>query len=223
MISLIVPVYGVEKYIVNCLKTVVNQEYKNFELLLVNDGTKDKSVEIINDFLKDTDINWRIINKENGGLASARNAGIKEAKGEYIAFLDSDDAISPDFLLNLFNSLQGKDYDFAFCNFEFTKTQIAPKDDNNHSIKYTREELLDLFLKRKIHFVVPSMFFRTDFIKDNNLYFSEKIKFSEDQPFIWNVILHSKKAIYLERKMYGYFIRENSIMTSTGAKKIKDR
>ena len=80
MISLIVPVYGVEKYIVNCLKTVVNQEYKNFELLLVNDGTKDKSVEIINDFLNDTDSNWRIINKEVVGVADARNASMEEAK-----------------------------------------------------------------------------------------------------------------------------------------------
>ena len=69
MISLVIPVYGVEKYITNCLKSVVNQEYKDFELLLVNDGTKDKSVEVINNFLKDYDLNYRIINKENDGLA----------------------------------------------------------------------------------------------------------------------------------------------------------
>ena len=139
MISLVIPVYGVEKYIANCLKSVVNQEYKDFELLLVNDGTKDKSVEVINNFLKDYDLNYRIINKENGGLASARNEGIKKAKGEYVAFLDADDAISSDFLLNLFNSLQGKDYDFSFCNFEFTKEQVPPIGDNNEFKVYTRE------------------------------------------------------------------------------------
>ena len=223
MISLVIPVYGVEKYIVNCLKSVVNQEYKDFELLLVNDGTKDKSVEVINNFLKDYDLNYHIINKENGGLASARNEGIKQAKGEYVAFLDADDAISSDFLLNLFNSLQGKDYDFSFCNFEFTKEQVPPIGDNNEFKVYTREELMDTFLRRGISFVVPSMFFRTSFLKDNDLYFNEKIKFSEDQPFIWNVILHSKKAIYLKKKMYGYYVRENSIMTSSSSKKIQDR
>ena len=154
MISLVIPVYGVEKYIANCLKSVVNQEYKDFELLLVNDGTKDKSVEVINNFLKDYDLNYRIINKENGGLASARNEGIKKAKGEYVAFLDADDAISSDFLLNLFNSLQGKDYDFSFCNFEFVKEQVPPISDNNEFKVYTREELLDFFLRRGIRFVV---------------------------------------------------------------------
>lgn len=222
MISLVVPVYGVEKYIVKCLESVVKQEYRDFELLLVNDGTKDNSVGVIENYLKDKDVNWRIINKENGGLASARNAGIREAKGEYVAFLDSDDAVSADFLMQLFKSLQGNDCDFSFCNFEFVKEQVPPIDNNHEQKIYQREELLDIFLRRKLSFVVPSMFFRTEFLKDNDLYFNEKIGFSEDQPFIWNVILHCKKAVYLSKKMYGYYIRENSIMTSTGADKIKD-
>lgn len=222
MISLVIPVYGVEKYIVKCLESVVKQEYRDFELLLVNDGTKDNSVKVIEDYLKDKDVNWRIINKENGGLASARNAGIREAKGDYIAFLDADDAISSDFLKQLFVSLQGNDFDFAFCNFEFVKEQVPPLDSNHEQKIYTRDELLDIFLRRKLSFVVPSMFFRSSFLRDNDIYFNEKIKFSEDQPFIWNVILHSKKAVYLFKKMYGYYVRENSIMTSSGAEKIRD-
>ena len=222
MISLVIPVYGVEKYIAKCLESVVKQEYRDFELLLVNDGTKDNSVKVIEDYLKDKDINWRIINKDNGGLASARNTGIREAKGEYIAFLDADDAISSDFLKQLLDSLQGNDCDFAFCNFEFVKEQLPPKDSNNEQKVYERAELLDIFLRRGLAFVVPSMFFRADFLRANDIYFNEKIKFSEDQPFIWNVILHSKKAVYLFKKMYGYYVRENSIMTSSGAEKIRN-
>lgn len=219
MISIIVPIYNVEKYIVNCIKSIVDQDYKDFELLLVNDGTKDSSIELANDFLKDKKINYRVINKENGGLASARNAGIKEAKGEYIAFVDSDDSVSKDFLSNLLKEFEN-DIDFSFCNFEFVKEQIPPIDNNSKKMFFNKEELLIAFLRRSIGFVVPSMMFKKEFIINNNLFFDEDIKFSEDQPFIWNVILHSNKSVYLYKKMYGYYLRENSIMTSSSYDKI---
>lgn len=218
MISIIVPVYNVEKYIVKCLESIVNQDYKNFELLIVNDGAKDDSIKLADDYLKDKDINYQIINKENGGLASARNAGIRKAKGDAIAFVDSDDCLSKDFLGNLYNAL--KNNDFSFCNFTFVKEQKEPIDNNDLTIKFNKEELLNTFLKRKINFVVPSMMFRKDYLINNNLFFNEEIKFSEDQPFIWNVILHSNKSIYLYKKMYGYCIRENSIMTSSSKDKV---
>lgn len=219
MISIIVPVYNVEKYIVKCLESIVYQDYTDFELLLVNDGTKDNSIELANEYLKDKNINYRVINKENGGLASARNAGIKEAKGDYISFIDSDDVVSKDFLFNLLNSLD-KDVDFSFCNFEFVKRQIPPVDNNELTKCFNKEELLTAFLRRSIGFVVPSMMFKKDFLINNNLLFDEEIKFSEDQPFIWSVILKSNKSIYLYKKMYGYYFRENSIMTSSSYDKI---
>ena len=220
MISVIVPVYNVEKYIINCLDSIVKQDYTDFELIIVNDGSKDNSVNLAREYLDNYSINWRIINKSNGGLASARNAGIKESKGEYIAFVDADDALSTCFLSKMLNSINKDNYDFVFCNFEFVKEQISPIDYNEKEIEYTKKSLLNTFLKRTINFVVPSMFFRKEFLIDNNLFFDEEIKFSEDQPFIWNVILHSQKSLYLYRKMYGYYIRENSIMTSSSYDKI---
>ena len=220
MISVVVPVYNVEKYIVKCLESITNQDYRDFELLIVNDGSTDKSIENAKIFLADKNIDWRIINKKNGGLASARNAGIKEARGKYVSFIDSDDVISESFLSLLVKEIESGDYDFSFCNFEFVKEQKEPKDNNNDRIVFNKEELLDRFLKRTIRFVVPSMMFRRSFLSDNDLLFNEKIRFSEDQPFIWNVILHSNKTIYLYRKMYGYYIRENSIMTGTSFERI---
>ena len=220
MISVIVPVYNVERYIVNCLKSIVDQDYTDFELLLVNDGSKDNSIEYAKDYLKGTDINWRVIDKENGGLASARNAGIREAKGDYISFVDADDVWFHDFLSSLLKEIEKDDYDFSFCNFEFVKEQKAPIDDNNNVVEFTREELLKAFLKRTIGFVVPSMMFKKSFLADQGLFFDEKIRFSEDQPFIWNVILHSNRTVYLYKKMYGYYVRENSIMTSSSYDKI---
>lgn len=220
MISIIVPIYNVEKYIENCLKSIVNQDYADFELILVDDGSTDKSVEIANNYLKDKKVNYRIINKENGGLASARNAGLKVAKGEYISFIDSDDCISNDYYLCLLKEIENKDFDFSFCNFQFIKTQVIESDNNDNTKSFNRDDLMTTFLRRTVNFVVPSMLFKKEFLDKNNLYFNEELRFSEDQPFIWNVILHSNKSIYLYKKMYGYLVRENSIMTSTSFDKI---
>lgn len=219
MISVIVPVYNVEKYIVKCLDSIVKQDRRDFELLLVNDGSKDGSIALAKEYLADKDVDWRIIDKENGGLASARNAGLKQAKGEYISFIDCDDVISEDFLSKMMEAI-GEEDDFAFCAFRFVKSQDISKDDNAEKIVFDKEALLNAFLKRNIAFVVPSMFFKKSFLLENDLFFDEKIRFSEDQPFIWNVILHSERSVYLYRKMYGYYIRENSIMTSSSFEKI---
>lgn len=98
-VSVIVPVYNVEKYLKQCLDSIVNQTYKNLEIIIVNDGTKDNSMKIVEEYLQDKRI--KVINKENGGLSSARNRGIEEATGEYISFVDSDDYID----LNLYNTI----------------------------------------------------------------------------------------------------------------------
>ncbi len=219
MISLVLPVYNVEDYLVNCLKTIANQEYRDFEVILVNDGSKDRSIEYAKEYLKDTDMDWKVIDKENGGLASARNAGLKAAKGDYVAFIDTDDAISKDFLSRLIHVLED-DMDFSFCAFRFVKKQEVPDTEDPGMRIYDQQSLMDAFLKRNIAFVVPSMLFRKSFLLENDLFFDEKIRFSEDQPFIWNVILHSKRSIYLNKQMYGYYVRENSIMTGSSYEKI---
>ena len=90
-ISVVIPVYGVEKYIRQCLESIINQTYKNLEIIVVNDGTKDNSMKIVEEYLSDERI--KIINKQNGGLSSARNRGMEEATGKYIFFVDSDDWI----------------------------------------------------------------------------------------------------------------------------------
>ena len=219
MISVIVPVYNVEKYIIGCLKSIVSQDYKDFELILVNDGTKDSSIDLAQEYLKDKDVVWKIVNKENGGLASARNAGLSKAKGEYISFIDADDAVAKDFLSSMFKQMRD-DTDFVFCNFQFTKKQEAPVDDNDEIRVFDKEKLLEAFLKRTIGFVVPSMLFKKSFLLNNDLFFDEKIRFSEDQPFIWDVILHSEKSVYLYKKLYGYYTREGSIMNNSSADKV---
>ena len=222
MISVIVPIYNVEKYLENCLKSIVEQTYRDFELIVVDDGSSDKSVDIANNYLKDKDIKWSLIKKENGGQSSARNAGLRAAKGELISYIDSDDVISPEFLSELVKVLKD-DCDFSFCGFEYIKTQnIDKRSEKKESRIYQKDELLIDFLKRTVSFVVPSMLFRKEFLIDNNLFFEESIRFSEDQAFIWDVLLHCQKAVYVSSKMYGYFLRERSIMTGSPYQRVVD-
>lgn len=220
MISVIVPVYNVEKYIVKCLESIVNQDYKDFELLLIDDGSTDSSCNSIRKYLKDKSIKWKLIEKENGGQSSSRNVGLKEASGEYISFIDSDDYISKDFLSKLIDLINSNDYDFSFCNYKFIKEQETQIDTNNDITIYNTEALMNAFLKRSVSFVLPSMLFRKSFLDKNDLVFDERIKFSEDQMYIWKVLVASSKTIYINRKMYGYYLREKSIMTSSPFNKI---
>lgn len=127
LISVIVPVYNVEKYLKYSINSILNQTYKNLEIILVNDGSTDKSEEICDEF-KEIDNRIKVIHKQNGGLADARNIGITNAKGMYIGFVDSDDYIHPSFFEELYNMIIANNADIAEC--EFLRINI---DDVNNS------------------------------------------------------------------------------------------
>ena len=117
-ISVIVPVYKAEKYIESCVRSILAQTYGDFELILVEDGSPDRSGEIC-DALAESDTRIRVIHKENGGAATARNAGLDAAKGDFIAFIDGDDCVHPKYLEFLFALQQETDADFAMCYYDF--------------------------------------------------------------------------------------------------------
>lgn len=117
LISVIIPIYNVEKYLRNCIDTVINQTYSNIEIILVNDGSTDSSLKICNEY-KEKDNRITIINKENGGVSDARNAGLKNAHGKYICFVDSDDYISEKFVEKLYNTIILYNVKIALCNME---------------------------------------------------------------------------------------------------------
>ena len=115
-ISLVMPVYNVERYLSRALESVQNQTFKNFELIIVNDGSTDKSKEIAESFC-DKNENFILINQENEGPSVARNTGLKVCKGDYIGFMDSDDSLEPEFLESLYNAAIENDADIVCCNF----------------------------------------------------------------------------------------------------------
>ena len=118
LVTVVVPIYNVERYLEKCLTSIILQTYKNLEVILVNDGSTDNSLNICKEFEKE-DSRIRIISQENKGLSVARNVGIENAKGEYIAFVDSDDFISCKFIENLYNESIRNNSDIVCCDFYY--------------------------------------------------------------------------------------------------------
>ena len=117
-VSVIVPVYNVEKYLRKCLASLVNQDFEDYEIIIVNDGSPDNSQEIIDEYTKKYKF-IRSFTKENGGLSSARNYGIDKARGDYIAFVDSDDYVDVAFLKELYEAITKDGSDIAVCEFSY--------------------------------------------------------------------------------------------------------
>ena len=117
LISIVVPIYNVEKYLRMCLDSILDQTYEHFECLLINDGSPDNSAEICREYVE-KDARFRYFEKENGGLASARNLGIKYSKGKYISFIDSDDWVEPDYLEVLHSKIKEYNTDFVISSYK---------------------------------------------------------------------------------------------------------
>ena len=180
-VSVIVPVYNVEKYIRQCLESIINQTYKNLEIIVVNDGTKDNSMKIVEEYLSDERI--KVINKENGGIASARNRGIDEATGEYISFVDSDDWLE----LNTYEKLVEIIVDEDIIVFNYNRVD----DETQKILKknyINMKEILKLsqeytYLYSELEDMCCIKLYRTEYIKKNNFKFLEILH----EDFWWKV------------------------------------
>ena len=214
--SIIVPVYNVEKYIKKCLDSIMNQSFKDYEVIVINDGTKDNSMDIV----KKYDV--KIINQENKGQSSARNHGIKEAKGEYIVFLDSDDTIEKDLLKELNDATKDKP--------DVVRFQVRETYENKEDIEY-KEEAFDTcegeeaFSKIcKYHFVEAVALYcvRREYYEKEKFVFAEGM-LHEDFRLIPLLIIKAKKVKSIPYIGYNYLQRENSTMNTTDYKKTKKK
>ena len=199
--SIIIPVYNIEKYIHKCVNSILEQNYSNYEIIVVNDGSTDASDKVIQEF---TDSNIKIINKSNGGLSSARNEGLKYISGEYIWFVDGDDYIEKNALAILNNYLQEDKYDIIsfryYKEYENKKILQVDKINNKDRLQYP---LVNTSACTKI--------FRASFWAENNFLFDEG-KIYEDLSLIPFILSKGKKVKFIEEALYSYSYRDNSIM-----------
>lgn len=214
--SIIIPVYNVEKYIEKCLQSVLNQSEKDYEVIVVNDGTKDNSIQKIKDYPV------KIINQENKGLSAARNKGQKEATGEYLIFLDSDDYFEKDLLKELKKSLKN--------NPDIVRFQIQEVFGNNKIIKYEEEPFEnqtgeEAFKKiTKYHFVENAWCYaiKRSYYEKNNFKFKEKT-LHEDFGLVPLIVIKATTVNSISYIGYNYFQRQNSIMNSNDQEKTKKK
>ncbi len=219
--SIIIPVYNVEKYISKCLESVVNQTYKNFEAIIINDGTLDNSQEIIDKFVKLYPNIFKSFIKKNGGLSDARNFGIKYAKGEYLVFLDSDDFIDSNYLEELNKAInENEKVDLIRVSIKSNDSSynMLSKEKFDYKVISGQEAFIYLREKRICIETVCSYCVRLDFWKKNDFKFS-KGKYHEDFGIMLIVLLKAKKVVIINTLCYNYIIRENSIMTDKDYKK----
>lgn len=223
MVSIIIPVYRVEQYIEECIKSICAQSYKDIEIILVNDGTPDNSIQIAERVLLDSNCLYRIIDKENGGLSSARNRGLLEANGDYVVFVDSDDTVQDDYIDVLLKGAEEMNSEISIGMWQMVKNDDVP-DLVHGSARYVfidREKLLQDFLYRRIKPAPVCALYNRQFLIENKLLYNEKVKFSEDQEFFWRTFNVCKGASYTERVIYNYYLRNNSITTDPQLSKIE--
>ena len=219
MISIIVPIYNVENYILDCFMSLINQTYKDIEIICVDDCTKDNSISIVKEICK-IDKRVRIINNEdNRGLGGARNQGIDNALGEYIMFIDSDDYVEHNMLYEMYGAMKENNVDAVICGvtmkgYDWSNTHTAfhyecMAKEKKYNISNNKTILTDMW---------PSAWnklFKMSIIRENNIRFKEKLLY-EDHTFFYEYFSRCNSFYYLKRYLYNYRQqRPNSITTQS--------
>lgn len=219
-VSIIIPVYKVEKFLDRCLTSIVNQEYKNLEIILVEDGSPDKCPEICDDWAK-KDSRIKVIHKQNGGVSSARNMGLDIASGDYITFVDSDDYLSKDFSLCLRNIADRNVYCFPY---------YAVSNDNSSKISpnynWKEDEVVEDLNEGKVsaglYNAIWNKIFKASTIKENNLRFDTNYVIAEDLKFVIDWFKVSNEMSFINIPYYNYFQNDGSVMQNVTFKKIEN-
>ena len=205
-ISVIVPVYNVENYIEKCLKSLVNQTMHDIEIIIVNDGSKDNSKNIVKSFEEKYPEKIVYLEKENGGLSDARNYAMPYAKGEYIAFLDSDDYVENDMYEKMYEIAQKENSDLVECDFYWEYPNKIKEDIGQ--IYYGKKEMLE-----KVRVVAWNKLIKRDILEKTKIQFPKGYRY-EDVEFTYKLIPHLEKVSFFKKPCIHYIQRENSISNS---------
>ena len=216
LISVIVPVYRVEKYLERCVKSILSQTYKNLEVILVDDGSPDQCPAIC-DACAEKDARVKVIHQENKGLSGARNAGIDAASGEYLAFVDSDDYVSQHFIEELYQLLQDTGCAIGQCRFSYVKGDGLVEEGDSAFCIYRGESLMEQLYgpeEKATCFVVAwNKLYRAELFKETGIRYPEG-RIHEDEATTYRLFHEAKKLAFLDRALYGYYTENGGSITS---------
>lgn len=218
MVTVIIPAYNVENYIERCLDSVSKQTYGNIQVIVVDDGSQDATLQKAESF--ESNISMRVFSQTNSGVSSVRNRAIDLAEGEYIYFLDADDVLEPDAIRTLVEAMESSDYDWVSCqysrwdesgkrleDYDFITGEFC-FDDDNERLSF----LTGILLGYKVGFEVWDKLFKASIIRDNDIRFSEKCKIGEDLGFNIKYLMNCCRLKCIPDRPIRYTVRSNSAM-----------
>lgn len=211
-VSVVVPVYNVQGFLVKCLDSIINQTYNDLEIILVNDGSTDNSGRICDEYAS-KDSRVKVIHQKNGGLSAARNAGIQNASSEWITFIDSDDYVSEDYVEYLINLASVNNSDVAIATYTYvTNSKRIDKGTGEVAIMDSEVAIRRMLLDQGFDMGAWAKLYRTTFF-DNNLYPVNKLY--EDSYTTYRVVYKAKKVAFGSKSIYFYINRDDSIVNSS--------
>ena len=218
LISVIIPVYKVENYLCRCVDSVLEQTYTNMEIILVDDGSPDNCPVMCDEYARQ-DSRVKVIHQENAGLSGARNAGIDMAQGQWLAFVDSDDYLAADFLERLYQACVDTGSSLSVCRWEYVRGETIPEHGTGETRVYTgREMLANLYVPDGAYFVVAwNKLYRKELFEDIRYPLG---RIHEDEATTYRIYDKVKKAAYLDRSLYGYFVTPVSITRGFNPKRM---
>ena len=205
-ISVVVPIYNAEKYLKKCLDSIINQTYDNLEIILVNDGSTDKSLEIC-ESVRNGDSRITIINKENKGVSTARNKGIESSNGEFIIFIDADDYLDKNMFEILVEDAIKNNIDLVMCGYRNVDIngnilyESSPMDEKYFDVKTFKNNLFKTNYYREL---ICNKLFRLEIIKNNNIRFREDIHINENILFLLDFAKYGYRYSYDNEKLYNF-------------------
>lgn len=219
-ISIIIPVYSVEQYLEKCLNSVILQTFTGFECILVDDGSPDNCGAICDEYAK-KDARIKVIHKKNGGVSSARNAGLDIAQGEWIGFVDSDDWCDPEMFQILYNNAVKHDVDISICGVKRVSHNgsiLRYADECINSVMLTSKEaiLLMFDIKSSIGGFSFNKLLKKQIIKKNNLRYDEAVSYMEDVQFFYTVFKSADRVYYSSKPRYFYRQTNMSVTNQIG-------
>lgn len=217
LVSVIIPVYNVEEYLRKCLESVLRQSYDNLEIIIIDDGSTDKSPEICDEYAS-RDNRMKVIHKDNAGVSTARNTGLLHMQGRFLAFVDSDDEVYPDYIAAMVDAMQSSNTELVISNMEYIY-------ESQHRKKVTHpRELSGRWAEDyvKIGKWLPNTWgklYVAALVKQDNICFKESLSVGEDEEFNLRYYCHVNKYIFINTALYKYYIRKRKSLTTTGRNK----
>lgn len=214
-ISIIIPVYNAEDKIERCIKSVLDQDFQDYEAIFVNDGSSDNSKAILDEYAQ-KDPRIKVIHKENTGVSDTRNCGLSIAKGQYIQFMDADDWLADNAMRSLSRAMEDNNCDLVVADFyRVVGNNLARKGSISNNVTLSLQEYAQLMMESPADYyygVLWNKLYRSDIIKNNNILMDKELSFCEDFVFNLEYLLHCKKITTLQIPIYYYVKTEGSLV-----------